>query len=183
MKQVAAYITVTLTGIALLGEPCFAETADTWYSSGITMQKSGDLKEAVRMYSKAIELDGNYVMAYQMRASALQKMNKFSKAIEDYTMVINLGEPSFKAVGYLNRGIVKNMTGHFSEAIPDFNLAISMDRRMGPAFFHRAIARSKTGDTPGTLDDFVQAARLGDTDAERFLDAIDPEWRLKNQIK
>ncbi|NTU93575.1 MAG: tetratricopeptide repeat protein [Chlorobiaceae bacterium] len=177
MKRLATSFALALAGLALAGDPCIADSANSWYSSGFTMHRSGELKEAVRMYSKAIEIDAQFVMAYQMRAAAWQSMHNFSKAIDDYTTVITIGEPSFRAVGYLNRGIVKNMEGRYSEAIPDFDLAISMDKKMGPAYFHRAIARSKMGDTTGNLDDFRQAARLGDPEAERVLDLSTPGWR------
>ena len=177
MKRHSISIALVIAGMVAATQPCLAETANTWFDSGFSKHQAGELKEAVRLYSKAIESDDKFVMAYQMRAAAWQKLRQYAKAIDDYTMVISIGEPSFKAVGYLNRGIVKNMTGHYSEAIPDFNMAISIDRFMGPAYFHRAIARSKTGDPEGNLNDFIQAAKLGDQDAERWLDEHNPGWR------
>ncbi|MCE1274482.1 MAG: tetratricopeptide repeat protein [Chlorobiaceae bacterium] len=177
MKRLATSLALAITGLTLAGEPCLADSPDSWFSSGFSMQQSGNLTEAIRMYTRAIEIDDRFVMAYQMRAAAWQQMRKYSKAIDDYSMVIAMGETSFKAAGYLNRGIVKNMSGLYSEAIPDFDQAIALDRFMGPAYFHRAIARSKAGDTIGNMDDFMQAARLGDPDAERWLDARNPGWR------
>jgi tetratricopeptide (TPR) repeat protein len=177
MKRHSTTLVLAIAGMVAAVDPCLADTASTWFDSGFSRHKAGDLKEAVRLYSKAIENDEKFVMAYQMRAAAWQRLRQFSRAIDDYSMVINIGEPSFKAVGYLNRGIVKNMAGHYSEAIPDFSLAISIDRYMGPAYFHRGIARSKTGDQAGNLEDFMQAARLGDLDAEHWLDANNPGWR------
>ncbi|NTU67922.1 MAG: tetratricopeptide repeat protein [Chlorobiaceae bacterium] len=177
MKRHSTPIVLAIAGMVAFVEPCLAETANSWFDSGFSRHQAGDLKEAVKLYSKAIDTDGNFVMAYQMRAAAWQRLHQYSRAIDDYTMVVNLGEPSFKAVGYLNRGIVKNMAGHFAEAIVDFNMAISIDRFMGPAYFHRALARSKTGDNAGKLEDFIQAAKYGDLDAERWLDASNPGWR------
>jgi tetratricopeptide (TPR) repeat protein len=142
------------------------------------MHRAGNLKEAVRLYSKAIDNDNRFIMAYQMRAAAWQKLHQFERAISDYTMVIDLGEPLFQAVGYYNRGIVKNMSGRYTESIPDFTMALSLDRRMAAAFFHRGIARIKTGDSTGTLEDFMQAARLGDPDAEQWLDRTNPGWKV-----
>ena len=116
-------------------------------------------------------------MAYQMRGVAEQHLKKYPLAISDYSMVITYGEPYFKAVGYYNRGVVKNITGNYAEAIPDFSLAIELDKRMGAAFFHRGIAKSKTGDLTGRLDDFRQAAKLGDTNAETWLNTYYPAWK------
>lgn len=177
MKHLATSLALVLAGMTACIEPCAAETADFFYSAGLSRQQSGELKEAVRLYTKAIESDGRYVMAFQMRATAWQMLRQFPKAIDDYSMVINLGDTNFQAVAYLNRGIVKNMAGRYLEAIPDFSMAISIDKRMGDAYFHRGIARSKSGDTAGNIADFIQAAKLGDTDAERWLDTVMPGWK------
>jgi tetratricopeptide (TPR) repeat protein len=177
MKRLAIFFVLAIAGMTSLVAPCAAESANVYFDNGLAMHKAGDLKEAVRLYSKAIDSDSRFVMAYQMRGAAWQKLNQFQKAIADYSMVINLGEPYFQAVGYYNRGIVKNMSGHYSDAIPDFTFAISIDKKMGSAYFHRAIARVKSGDTTATLDDFIQAAQLGDPDAERWLDKTNPTWK------
>jgi tetratricopeptide (TPR) repeat protein len=180
MKRFSTFF-VLASAIILLGAPCAAESTESYFDEGLSMHRAGNLKEAVRLYSKAIESDNRYVMAYQMRAAAWQTLHQYQKAISDYSMVIDLGEPYFQAVGYFNRGIVKNMSGHYAEAIPDFTQALAIDRKMAAAFFHRGIARVKTGDSTGTIEDFMQAARLGDPDAERWLDTTTPGWRQPNK--
>jgi tetratricopeptide (TPR) repeat protein len=177
MKCLAIFFVLSIAGITALVQPCAAESANDYYDNALSMHKAGDLKEAVRLYSKAIDSDNRFILAYQMRGAAWQRLKQFQKAIADYSMVISLGEPAFQAVGYYNRGIVKNMSGQYGEAIPDFTYAISIDKKMGSAYFHRAIARIKSGDTTGTRDDFIQAAQLGDPDAERWLDKTNPDWR------
>jgi tetratricopeptide (TPR) repeat protein len=181
MKRLTTLFVIASAAITLLGAPCAAKSSESYFNEALTVHQTGDLKEAVRLYSKAIDNDNRFVMAYQMRAAAWQKLRQFQRAISDYTMVIDLGEPLFQAVGYYNRGIVKNMSGRYAEAIPDFTMALSIDRRMAAAFFHRGIARIKTGDNTGTLEDFMQAARLGDPDAERWLDRTTPGWRVMKQ--
>ncbi len=141
------------------------------------MHRKGNFREAIALYSKAIESDNRQVMAYQMRAAAWQKIRQYQKAISDYSMVINLGESHFQAVGYFNRGVVKNMSGDYAGAIPDFTQAITIDRKIAAAFFHRGVARLKTGDSTGSLADLIQAAKLGDPDAQGWLDASMPDWR------
>jgi tetratricopeptide (TPR) repeat protein len=178
MKRLTTLFVIASAAITLLGAPCAAKSSESYFNEALTVHRAGDLKEAVRLYSKAIDNDNRFVMAYQMRAAAWQKLRQFQRAISDYTMVIDLGEPLFQAVGYYNRGIVKNMSGRYAEAIPDFTMALSIDRRMAAAFFHRGISRIKSGDSTGTHEDFIQAARLGDPDAERWLDRTTPGWRL-----
>ncbi len=154
-----------------------AESSNSYFNEGYEKHLHGDLSGALKLYSKAIDKNPAFAMAYQMRGAAEQHLKQYTQAINDYTMVINCGEPYFKAVGYYNRGVVKNMSGNYAEAISDFSLAIELDKRLATAFFHRGIARSKTGDLPGRLEDFRQAAKLGDTNAENWLNTYIPDWR------
>jgi len=159
-----------------------AESANRLFDEGYSLHQKGDLYGAIKLYSRAIEDNPVFAMAYQMRGAAQQRLKKYPQAISDYAMVITHGEPYFKAVGYYNRGIVHNMTGAYSEAIADFTQAIELDKKMAGAFFHRGIARSKTGDLPGRFDDFSRAARLGDSNAELFLNTYFPDWRLPTPL-
>jgi tetratricopeptide (TPR) repeat protein len=177
MKRLAVIFAFLFLGASLSGNACLADSANDHFNNGFAKHQTGDLKTAIKHYSNAIEDNPGFVMAYQMRAAAWQRMRQFSKAINDYSMVISLGEPYFQAVGYLNRGIVKNMAGDYFGAIPDFSQAILLDRRLASAYFHRGIAKSKTGDVFGKYEDFRQAARLGDFDAEKWLDQNYPSWR------
>ncbi|NTU59251.1 MAG: tetratricopeptide repeat protein [Chlorobiaceae bacterium] len=154
-----------------------AESANEYFNEGLAIHRTGDFKEAIRLYSKAIDTDNRFVMAYQMRGAAWHKLKQYQKAIADYSMVISVGEPYFQSVGYFNRGIVKNIIGRYSDAIPDFTFALTIDKKMAAAYFHRGLARFKSGDLTGTNEDFIQAAQLGDPDAERWLDSTNPGWR------
>ncbi|HBU24394.1 MAG TPA: hypothetical protein DEB17_10480 [Chlorobaculum sp.] len=177
MKRFTTFIVLAAAATVLLGGPCAAQSSESYFNEALSMHRAGNLNEAIRLYSKAIDNDNRYVMAYQMRAAIWQKLHQFQRAITDYTMVIELGDPLFQAAGYYNRGVVKNMNGHYAEAISDFTQAINLDQKMAAAYFHRAIARIKTGDSTGAFDDFRQAARRGDPDAERWLDATTPGWK------
>ncbi len=154
-----------------------AESANSSFNEGFALQRKGDLSGAVKLYSRAIEQNPSFAMAYEMRGATMQQLKKYPQAISDYSMVIACGENYFKAVGYYNRGVVKNMTGAFAEAIFDFSQAIELDRKMAAAYFHRGLAKSKTGDLSGRLEDFRQAAKLGDLTAEAWLNTYVPDWR------
>jgi tetratricopeptide (TPR) repeat protein len=171
--RIAIAAAIILLGINI----AMAESSNSYFNEGYEKHLHGDLSGAVKWYSKAIDKNPAFAMAYQMRGVAEQQRKKYAQAINDYTMVINCGEPYFKAVGYYNRGVVKNMSGDYAEAISDFSLAIELDKRLAAAFFHRGIAKSKTGDLSGRFEDFRQAAKLGDTNAETWLNTYVPEWK------
>ncbi len=171
------YIAAAAAVTVLSGQIAIAGPADNYFSDGLEKHQQRRLDEAIRLYSKAIDANPYYTMAYQMRAIAQQQMKQYAQAISDFTMVISSNDPLFKVVGYYNRGVLKNMTGDYAGAIPDFTQAIEIDHRMASAFFHRGIAKSKIGDLAGRIGDFREAARLGDVNAEKWLNTYYPGWR------
>jgi len=177
MRRILCFITLSAAFMLLHVSIALAESANSFFNNGFEKHLHGDLSTAIQLYSKAIDNDPQFVMAYQMRGAAQQQLKKYAQAINDYSMVITCGEPYFKAVGYYNRGVVKNITGDYQAAILDFSQAIELDKRMAAAFFHRGIAKSKTGDLAGHLEDFRQAAKLGDNNAESWLNTSYPDWK------
>ena len=177
MKKIFYHITALAVLFLLSTSVVLAESVNSSFNQGFEKHLGGDLLGAVKLYSKAIEKDPAFVMAYQMRGIAQQQLKKYSQAINDFSMVITFGETSFKSTGYYNRGVLKNMTGDFSGAISDFSQAIQLDKKMASAFFHRGIAKSKSGDFFGRMEDFREAARLGDVSATALLNTCYPGWK------
>ena len=177
MKHRAISLLLALAATIMLSTPCAAESGADYYEQALSRHRAGELRQAARLYTKAIEHDPELIMAYQMRGAAWQKLHKFRKASGDYTVLIERGEPYFQAVGYYNRGIVNTIMERYVEAITDFTGAVEIDPKMGEAWFRRAVARVKSGDSTGTIQDLRQAARFGDTDAKQWLDLLSPGWK------
>lgn len=176
-KNVPAIPIVVLLLLIAASPALLGGQENEYFNRGYEKHLQGDLKNAIKDYSRAIEKNPRFAMAYQMRGAAWQGMKSFDKAISDFSMVIAFGEPHFLAVGYFNRGIAKNMAGDFPGAIPDFSAALNLDAKMSTAYFHRGIAKGKTGDTFGRIEDFREAARLGNVNAEQWLNTYYPSWR------
>lgn len=177
MKKSAPVFPVVLFLLFIFTSTAFAGQENDYFDSGYEKHLQGDLKTAIRDYTKAIEKNPRFAMAYQMRGAAWQRMKVYDKAINDFSMVITFGEPHFLAVGYYNRGVVKNMSGDFFGAIADLSAALNLDGKMATAFFHRGIAKVRTGDAFGRIEDFRAAAKLGDLNAEKWLNIYYPSWR------
>ncbi len=152
-----------------------ASSPGEYFSKAYEHHMQGRQRDAVKLYSKAIEANPGYIQAYQMRAAALHTIQEYNAARMDYSTVIRLGDEYFKAVAYFNRGIVNYDDGRFDLAIMDFTEAISLDHKMTDAYVYRGIARSRTGDREGQVKDFVYAARFGDKTVRSWLEEHAPE--------
>lgn len=104
---------------------------ELYYYLGNIYQNEGNLAEAIKVYSKAIEFgkingeDFELIYAYYLnRGNCYIKQNDFAKAIIDYNQTIKL-KPDAGAT-YVNRGIALYKTGKRKEACDDWKKAKSL---------------------------------------------------------
>ena len=100
--------------------------AYTQFYRGFAYQKRGDeatiskekqkwYKEALKHYTRAIQLDPNQVSAYNNRGNAYRNLEDYNSAIDDYNRVIMLNPNDAEA--YSNRGLAYQDIGDYKEAI------------------------------------------------------------------
>ncbi|MHB1680815.1 MAG: tetratricopeptide repeat protein [bacterium] len=58
------------------------------FDEGIKLHSEEKFEEAIKKFTKVIEIDPNYAAAYNNRGSAYYNSKKYQKAIEDYTKAI-----------------------------------------------------------------------------------------------
>ncbi len=66
--------------------------------------------------------------------------------------------------------------GKYEEAVADYTKAIELNPKYGLAYFNRAVARLKTGDRDGSVEDLKSSARLGNKDARETLTELKITW-------
>jgi tetratricopeptide (TPR) repeat protein len=103
---------------------------------GIRHQKEGAWTDAIACFSRAIELDSNYAVAYSNRGHAYEQEGEFDLAIQDYTRAITLRPNS--AVAYNNRGHVYYKKGDFNKALLDLAKVVQIDPKFALAYSNRA---------------------------------------------
>ena len=81
---IAVFICLTSSGAAI------AQSADEYNSKGEAKGSKGDWKGALQDYSKAIELDPDFVKAYGNRAYVRNILGDYKGVVEDYDKVIEL---------------------------------------------------------------------------------------------
>jgi len=66
------------------------EQAEEFFNSAVEKKQLGYLEEAIADYTKAIELDPEYVWAYNNRGFAKKNLGQYQEAIADFTKAIKI---------------------------------------------------------------------------------------------
>jgi tetratricopeptide (TPR) repeat protein len=116
-----------------------------YFKRAFIQAKLGNSRRAVDDYSKSIELDPNYAMAYNNRAWELQKMGQgyLAEALKDALIAVKL-QPHSRSIRD-TLGVVYRRMGRFDEAIAMFDTILAID----PDYEHSREERklAEQGDT------------------------------------
>ncbi|MGD1023200.1 MAG: surface-adhesin E family protein [Candidatus Sulfotelmatobacter sp.] len=131
-------------------------TKKTWASDADRDMK---IKNAVEAYSKAIQVDPNFLPAYEERAGGYLNLKQYPQAVRDYDKILTL-DPENK-VASSDRGIAKLESGQYLSAKVDFSDSIR--RRDGEDSFlwnlyeYRGDANVKLGYYTEAIADYSKA--------------------------
>jgi serine/threonine-protein kinase len=130
---------------------------ETPVRKGQEAMKAKDFPEAIRNFSKAIELHPKLPRAYVDRGLAYQMSNQFAKAIQDYSDAIRLG--SRDAHAYANRGICEVRLHEDDLALADFNRTLEMESDFPAALNGRGGVFFRRRQYKLAINDFSAAIR------------------------
>ena len=85
----------------------------------------GNYSEAIKLYSRAIELDGSRAMFYFGRAFTYNKMRSFEQVIEDCQRAIEID--TRHSMSYNLLGDAYSNLQHYQEAIENFKKAQELE--------------------------------------------------------
>ena len=97
-----------------------------FYESGIEKNANSEYEEAIIDFTKAIEIDGEFIDAYRSRASSRIWINDYEGVVNDNTKIIELN--SEDSYAYECRGRAKAILKDYYGAIEDFSKAIELDK-------------------------------------------------------
>ncbi|MCY7275518.1 MAG: tetratricopeptide repeat-containing serine protease family protein, partial [Phormidesmis sp. CAN_BIN44] len=135
------------------------KNAGDYYLRASIARQKGDIQAAINDYSKAIELDSNFIDAYFSRGLAWEAKD-FPKAIADFDEIIARPSGDLKIYAYNNRGATRADLGDKQGALEDYTQAIRLDPKSAAAYYSRGIVRFNLGDKQGAIEDSTQAIRL-----------------------
>ncbi len=86
---------------------------------GVVYFEKGQYDDAISDYTKALEINPRYAVAFNNRGNAYQGKGQYDQAISDYNKALEIN-PRF-ALAYYNRGLAYARKGQHDQAISDYN--------------------------------------------------------------
>jgi tetratricopeptide (TPR) repeat protein len=104
-----------------------AQSAKKFYKTGLAFAKSGNYGDAITNYTKALEMDPEYVRAYEARAKVYASQEKYEEAAKDYDRASSL-EPDNEHFFYYAAKMYYNL-GNYDSCLIKADKAISIDKK------------------------------------------------------
>jgi tetratricopeptide (TPR) repeat protein len=123
--------------------------------------KNQPRRRAITFYTKAVQLDPNFTLAYAMRASAYLGLKQYQQAIADYDKVLELDKEN--VIAYADRGLANLEIGRYLAATLDLGEAIRRKGEDGSTlsmnYEYRADAYAKMGAYRDAIENYSQAIK------------------------
>ncbi len=127
-------------------------TAQDYFRRGFRASSEGHKQEAVKEYSKAIELDPSFASAYHNRGILYNDLGEYPKSLKDYSKAIELN-PTYVSA-YYGRGNTYYDLGEHQKALEDYNKVIELDPSFAFAYNGRGNVYRGFGERQKALEDY-----------------------------
>jgi tetratricopeptide (TPR) repeat protein len=156
----AVFITALIFATPALAAPPQGsqENGEKFFTAGLAALKDGDGAQAAAQFTKALEVDPDWVEAYVNRGQAYVFQGDWDKAIKDFDQALNLDPETFEAL--YNRGRVYTKMGQPGKAIADYTTALKLKKNDWQIYYNRGNAYLDAEKYPDALKDFNQALKL-----------------------
>ena len=136
------------------------------YYKGMILYETGEYKQAIESYNKAIEADPKYVYAYNDRASAKRELRDFNGAISDYEKAITLDDKDDFI--YNNLGSAYRDNKNYLKAIEAYDKALQVNPKYIIAQNNRGATWLEKGSTKNAQNDFEDVIKKDPTNSSAF---------------
>lgn len=132
--------------------------ANKFYEQGSKKLQQQKYQQAITKYSKAINLDPQFICAYLQRCEAYYHLDNYQEMLEDCYQIMKLNSSIIKAFYY--QGIARYNLGLLSGAIASYSEVIYQDSHHAQAYYYRGIAYRDAQNNLSALQDFQIAGDL-----------------------
>ena len=122
MKLFANFAWLILTFGSFAFSVCGQENATNYYNRATSERDKGDYDKAIADFTQVINLNSNYVAAYDDRSFTKERKGDYDGAVADAAKAIKMN-PKY-APAYNHRGIIKDEKKDYKGALADYNIAI-----------------------------------------------------------
>lgn len=129
--------------------------------------RQGEPREAIRLYTEAIEKKPDFADAYNNRGLVYQKNGSIENALADFTQALEL-EPDYWEA-YYNRAQALADGGKYRESLADLSRLPKTYRDSAYVLVSTANAKSHLGDNAGALADYNLALLKNPSSAEALI--------------
>jgi len=163
----AAGLKETLTGL---------RQAETYNLQGETHISKNLYNNAIKDFSRALEINPNYVDALINRGGAYAQLGRFNDALMDFNHALKLEKKDAEL--YSKRGEIYLQNNMHDQAIRDFTAAIVLNPMFSDAYLNRGRAYSEKGMPEEAMNDFNQAIKADSDHDFGFLDRAAPSIQI-----
>ena len=162
----AFFMTVSAEAIQNMARDIHSGINNVWFHRliGIAQYLRKDFAQAAASFSRAIDLEPNWLWSYLLRADAYSRMGNSRGSLIDNNKAIQLYNGS--AWAHALQGRIQSLCGLRESALKSLDRAIEIDSGQGWIYAWRAEAKMKFG--LSAIRDFSIAARLDPQYARTF---------------
>src|SRR6516225_2565796 len=152
--------------LCFAGVACRADESADIGAQGMTAFKSYDYDHAIMYFSRAIDLNTNYVGAYYYRGLSYMGKNQFDKSIADLSRALSLNTNYSDA--YYFRGVCYMNEKKYDQSLADLTRSIQLQSNAG-ALTVRAYVFCCVTNYNAAIEDYNKAVHISPTDTHAYL--------------
>ena len=141
-------------------------TAADYYNLGFLYDQVGGKEEAIRFYTKAVQMRPDYKQALYNLANLYQDAGNFKTALELYERLLHF-YPTYPSA-YLNMGLIFNALGDHQKASQLYLKAIRFDPNNGDAYFNLGYLSESQGELSEAVNYYEKAVEVAPKSAEAY---------------
>lgn len=140
--------------------------AQKWIDSGILMSRSGNLKEALKCYDKALEFYQSNDIAWFNKGTILMRLEDHVRAQECFKKAIGLNpsDPDY----YINLGRTFEITRNYEKGLQAYQKAIELNAEdnLDTLYFNIGVCSQKVGLNSQAMHYYQKAIEINQFDHE-----------------
>ena len=160
---------ILFTLALLISFSSFGQTSEEYFEKGLSFFDESNYTAALMATNKAIGLNPNFEIAYNLRATIKIELQDIKGAISDYTKAIEINP---NGLAYNDRGFLKSTIKDYKGAILDYTKAIELSPNflsykdiempfdMSLLYLNRGNAKAALNDYKGAVLDFSKAVEF-----------------------